>query len=604
MPTQAIAEAPSRRLAPAQTPRASGSKLLTLTLPALATGGLLWMCHFPLAWGWLGWVALVPLLSLVRSTAKARWVYLSAWAGGLAFFVPVLQWMRVADDRMYLTWLGLALCCSLFFTLAFFLIRRLDRATPLSLTLSVPIAWTAVEFLRGNFLGGFPWYFLAHTQHDFTTLIQISDITGAYGVTFLVAAVNGLLFEVLFRFRPLRRLFDPTEFARVGSVLGIVTQAVFVLILLCGALGYGAYRVSEPPGYVALPLVVVQTNVEQGIRNARDSGSDNERTQAVETMGVQHEKLRVLAAQDRPQLIIWPETSHVEEWLELSENFSLHERSVALDRENAKVLQEAKDGGSDVLFGFNALVVVSRDHARRYNSAVLVNKEGRFVDRYDKIHRVPFGEYVPFVDTLPWMKVFSPYGSLDYSVRPGERFTRFPTGDHHFGVVICFEDTDPALARQYAGGDGGPPVDFLVNISNDGWFRGTSEHEEHLAISRFRAVECRRTLVRSVNMGISGVILSNGRVADLHSLRGNEQDGFLWGASWGHTNTVVELPVRSWADHKKVKGVLRGLIAIDHRTSWYARLGDWLPSACWLIVAGGLAMAVARRLLPREVRPQ
>src|SRR5262249_38145061 len=159
---------------------------------------------------------------------------------------------------------------------------------------------------------------------------------------------------------------------------------------------------------------------------------------------------------------------------EISEEFPQERRTYALYQGNKKVLKEAHESGCDVLFGFNALVYEAPDRARRYNSAVLVNKEGRFVDRYDKIHRVPFGEYLPFVDTLPWMKAFSPYGNQDYSIRPGERFTRFPVGDRRFGVVICFEDSDPTLARQYAGGDGEPPVDFLVNISNDGWFKGTS----------------------------------------------------------------------------------------------------------------------------------
>lgn len=350
-------------------------------------------------------------------------------------------------------------------------------------------------------------------------------------------------------------------------------------------------------------LAVVQCNVEQGIRNARESASEDERIKAGETMSAQHEKLRHLAARSQPQLIIWPETSHSQSWCELSEDFSPERRSYALVHANEKVLKEAKESGSDVLFGFNAFVDVTPDWSRRYNSAVLVNKHGQFIDRYDKMHRVPFGEYIPFLDTLPWMKVFSPYGNQDYSIHPGDRYTRFPVGDHSFGVVICFEDSDPTLARQYVGGDGGPPVDFLVNISNDGWFKGSSEHEEHLAISRFRAVECRRSLVRSANMGISAVIDGNGRVRDIASTQGNEKDGYLWLGEHGRENAAQELPVRSWREYKKVKGVLLAEIPIDHRTSWYAQLGDWLPGVCWLIVAAGLAMAVARRVLSREARP-
>src|SRR5260370_39296723 len=103
------------------------------------------------------------------------------------------------------------------------------------------------------------------------------------------------------------------------------------------------------------------------------------------------------------------------------------------------------------------------------------------------------------------MNKLAPY-DFDYSITPGTVQTRFRLGKHHFGVFICYEDTDPYLARQYVRQDGGEPTaDFLVNISNDGWFDGSSEHEQHLAICRFRAVECRRSVARAVNMGISGI---------------------------------------------------------------------------------------------------
>src|SRR5438874_9519726 len=100
-----------------------GSLPFPRLLPALATGGLLWMCYHPLSWGWLGWVALVPLLCLVRSTGRPRNIYLAGWAGGSLFFWPVLQWMRVADYRMYATWAMLAFYCSLYFPAAIWLTR-------------------------------------------------------------------------------------------------------------------------------------------------------------------------------------------------------------------------------------------------------------------------------------------------------------------------------------------------------------------------------------------------------------------------------------------------------------------------------------------------
>src|SRR5262249_17326170 len=150
--------------------------------------------------------------------------------------------------------------------------------------------------------------------------------------------------------------------------------------------------------------------------------------------------------------------------------------------------QRAQRWQRDLLIGINCSVRIGHDKFLRYNSALFTRANGEVAGRYDKIHCVPFGEYVPLKDLLPWMNWLAPY-DFDYSVHAGEKFTRFGHGDYQFGVLICYEDTDPYLARQYVRGDtGGPPANFLLNISNDGWFRGTSEHEEHLAICRFRAI--------------------------------------------------------------------------------------------------------------------
>src|SRR5262249_8352540 len=114
----------------------------------------------------------------------------------------------VADPMMYFAWVALALYCSLFFPVALFLIRRLERGTALPLVITVPLAWTALEFLRAHLITGFAWYFLGHSQHAFLPLIQIADLTGVYGITFLVAAVNAILFELLSARLWFRSLFE------------------------------------------------------------------------------------------------------------------------------------------------------------------------------------------------------------------------------------------------------------------------------------------------------------------------------------------------------------------------------------------------------------
>src|SRR5437870_3042240 len=215
--------------------------------PALATAVVLALCHFtilPITWGGLAWIALVPMLCLVRSEARPRRIYFAAWAGGLAFFGFVLQWMRVADPRMYYTWAMLAVWCSLFVPLGIFLIRRLDRRTSLPLIVTVPVVWTGLEFIRAHLLTGFAWYFLGHTQHNFLPVIQIADIGGAYAVTFVVAAVNALVFELLYSRAGFRRAFVLPEII-ASRRPGLPAQALVILLLLVATLGYGVWRLNQ-----------------------------------------------------------------------------------------------------------------------------------------------------------------------------------------------------------------------------------------------------------------------------------------------------------------------------------------------------------------------
>ena len=239
---------------------------------------------------------------------------------------------------------------------------------------------------------------------------------------------------------------------------------------------------------------------------------------------------------------------------------------------------------TNVLLGINAIVTEADRRRHSYNSAVLIGAQGIAAGRYDKMHLVPFGEYVPFKDRLPWMKAFTPY-DFDYGVESGRQATRFKIPFYRFGVLICFEDTDPDLAREYVRPDK-EVVDFLINTSNDGWWKGTSGHDEHLAISRFRAIETRRAVCRSVNMGISAVIDPNGRVLKPEAVSSGG-DIKIWEIP-RRNGGDNELPISRWSQYKQVAGVLVAVVPLDDRLSLYAQWGDWLPWACWAVVGVGL----------------
>jgi apolipoprotein N-acyltransferase len=566
-------------------------------LPALATAGLLWLSYFPVAWGWLGWIALVPLLCLVRSEARPRRIYFSAWASGLAFFVPALQWMHVADTWMYAAWLALAVYISLYVPTGIWLLRRLDRGTRLPLAVTLPVVWTALEFLRSHLISGFPWYFLAHTQHTFVPLIQVSDLAGAYAVSVLVAAVNGVVFELLYRWPRFRSWFALPAVVSEGRLRKLALSAAVIFLMFGAYLGYGYWRLSQAEFTPGPRIALVQANIRQGVRNEVATETDGK---AKKFITASFHTLCAQAAnqQPRPDLIIWPETSYPGNWWDVAANVPFEklplEFRADLHRRQAEIRNTGARYGSPILVGVESFVWFRGElHRRKYNSALLIQPDRTVAGRYDKIHRVPFGEFVPFREELPWMNTFNAYG-YDFSIHAGEALLRLPLGKYRFGVLICYEDTDPTLAREYVQEtEDGPPVDFLVNISNDGWFDGTSEHDEHLAICRFRAIEARRPVVRSVNMGISAIIDGNGRVLRPVTAAASDEDIPLWEIE--DSCGGPELPIAEWHRYKKVQGVLNGVIPLDQRNSLYALLGDWLPWTCWLLVAAGLVWGRFRR---------
>lgn len=580
--------------------------------PAVLSGVLLWMCYFPLALGWLSWVALVPFLTLTRAQARPRRIYWSAYLAGLVFFVPVLQWMRVADTRMYATWAMLATYCAVYFPVALWMIRWLDRRTPLPLCLNVPLVWVALEWVRSFALTGFAWYYLGHAQHRFASLIQVSDLGGAYAVSFLVAAVNGWLVDLAFRLPALRDRFVWTEKAaahvsevRTGAGLGrLWAQGTLVATLLVAAILYGAWRLDQRDFMPGPRLALLQGNLDQRIRNL--ASMEKPGRSVVDRIYEHYAMLCYLAAGQgvQPDLVVWPETSYPASLYPISPNLPIEKvpqewikdaqvREEWLREYFTRVLPPAEH-----LIGLNVHYLDDAGKPLRYSSALQVKRGGKIAERFDKMHRVPFGEFVPLRDWLPFMNYLAPYES-DYSISPGLHFTRFPLADLHYGCLICYEDTDPFLARRYlTEGADGKPVDFLVNQSNDGWFDGSSEHDEHLVISRFRAIECRRSLVRSVNMGISAVIDGNGRVLRPQlvpqpppeakfSKEFREELSRLkvWEVPTGLHGPVEELPPTGYGDFKKQAGVLLAQVPLDQRMSLYTRWGDWLPIGCWGLFA-------------------
>ena len=458
--------------------------------------------------------ALVPLIILAVRAESKRLLWLTYAAGVLWWFVMTL-WLSPVTR---LGQIGLAFYMGLY-PLAFLIgLRLVHRRVGPPLVLSVPILWVSLEYIRGLLMTGFPWFMLGHSQPTF--MIQIADLIGAYGVSFLVAMSNGLVTDLLTQ--PLVRFTPGTNRRRRGVPVALSLPLYLAAMSL--TVGYGVVRLGHTDTELAnaptLAVAVVQTNVPQSNKDQGTLEQDAERFARMVNFTRQ-------AAAAGAKLVVWPETMIPR---------AINDESVAvfarvehdLGRYRRETTALAADLSIHLVAGAHAMTdwqtepstgyLIARD---RYNSAYLIEPDGSLAERYDKVHRVPFGEYMPFVETLPFLRSallkLTPY-DYDYSLRPGDSFTILtiaPDGEDRgwrLAAPICFEDVISHVPRRMMWDGNTKRADLLVNLSNDGWFAGTAEGPQHEQIARFRCVENRVAMARAVNTGVSSFIDSAGRI--------------------------------------------------------------------------------------------
>jgi apolipoprotein N-acyltransferase len=489
----------------------------------LITGLLLYLAEPPLGIFPLAFVALIPLLHAARRASSYRRAALGGLLSGVAFFVPGLFWLTSVT---YIGWVALALYCAVYVAI----FAALARVTPNVLALSA--GWTLLEFIRGVIaFTGFPWLLLSHSQYAFTVFTQILDVIGSYALSGVIAAINILLWQGLSAKRP-RDL-------RIAAaiVLGICI--------------YGYIRIHTIPLERAQRVGMVQASIPQEMKEAL-------REDTYDPVGGLSKYLTTTVTLPRDpdiDLLVWPETVVLSPYT-LNVEPTILAESLADD---ARFAQDSLAGFAQLhdayfLVGSTSFLPASYGYVsdpqiavripkgnwrRQYNSAYLLDTTGRYVDRYDKVHLVPFGEYIPLRNIFPFLAEFVPF---DASLSAGERQTIFPmTADNQelkFGVLICYEDTDAELARRLRRNG----ADFLVNISNDAWF-GLSELDQHFVTARFRAVENRAGVVRSGNNGISGLIDPLGRA---EILLDKNQIGAASGDLWVTDSRTLYTQLGDW----------------------------------------------------------
>ncbi len=397
----------------------------------------------------------------------------------------------------------------------------------LPLLLAAPMIWVGGEFLRAYILGGFPWYYLAHSQFRRLYLIQVADVTGSLGLSFLIAAFNALVVDLLSL--PLLRVTKRgTRLARRQHI-----RLCVVTILLGSTFCYGAFRVSHATFRDGPKLALLQSNIPQ----KEKALGDRAKILTYFTGLVE----RAIAHDETPDLIVWPETAFPLDFIANDSNvdhvtFERQVRSLPGEISVQAWVEKKKQIESKLHLWVDTIKVPmlvgttfydhQPDSLEKFNSAILVSPALSTIHYYHKMHLVPIGEYIPLVDRMPWLSNLIPYpGGRVPNLSVGRQPLKIPLKDYVLAVTICFEDTIPqVIARFFREAAADRQPDVLIILTNDGWFHDSPELDMHLAIGVFRAVEHRVPLARAVNTGLSALVDGNG---EIRSFLPKETEGVL-----------------------------------------------------------------------------
>ncbi|UCD29352.1 MAG: apolipoprotein N-acyltransferase [Planctomycetota bacterium] len=520
----------------------------------------------PLSFWPVGYIVFAPWLVAVCISRYSVRTYFISFLLGFAFFLTHLRWMYVTTPEGYVAG---SFYLAVGFLLAAWLIRHLYCERDLSVAVTFPVIWTAIELLRSYGPLAFPWFLLGHSQIRLLTMIQIADLTGVFGVTFMLAVVNGWLVDLMLR--PIliwsgTKATSPRHFP-VGTVLMIMVLGATVIY---GRSRLGVYKPDEGPRIAVLQGdFVLKTSYDPQV----PTDEDKQQT---------YLDLFDKALVGSPDMIVLPETP----WTQMSLNREIREVNPRWGIWHHRFVELSAEHKSYIVVGSLSEVPQPEGHypeLHRYNSAFVYTPNFKEPDRYDKIHLVLFGEYVPFRYSIHWLYRFlndgpwNPWGrnGYEYSLTAGQDFKVFPMQArsqdgqaYNFAITICYEDVIPQIFRKFiVDTDRAKRVDFMLNISNDGWFGRGVQQPQHLVSCAFRAIENRVGIARAVNTGVSGFIDSDGSWHDL----------------------VVE-PGRG--PHAGGTGYRIARVDIDREVTFYSVYGDLFAQVCGILAFVALIDAV------------
>ena len=487
---------------------------------AAASGALLSLSLPPASLWPLVFVAPAPFLWLVRGSRPGR-AALCGLVFGFVYFGALLYWIALFGELAWFSLVAMSACyMALFGALAPALWRP---EHPIAGTLGLAALWTVIEWVRGAFpIGGFGWGQLGSTQVDAPAL-PLASITGVWGLSFLALLTSGVLLLAVERWGSGGR----------GRALGLVVAAIALTLLPA------AVPLPEPDG-ASVDVASIQVDVG----SVQDLVGTEEDVAVARLNAERHLAL----ADDPPQLAVWGEG--------------------ALDpgvTGDPALMAEVSDVIGRVGVPTIAGAVVDDPDGRQYTSTLAFDETGAIVDRYDKVKLVPFGEYVPFRDLLGWISATE---QVEVDRTPGSEVSLISLpGLPPIGTPICYENSFPAIDREMVRQGAG----FLVLTINNASYDRTAASEQHLLMSRLRAVENGRWVVHAAVSGISAFVDPEGRVV--------EEAGLFEPATLRHT------------------------VVSSSRTTPYTRFGDWVPLGSIVLALGVFAIPRGRRRPSRTPEP-
>ena len=528
-----------------------------------AATGLVWAAAFP-KMGVAGLAWLAPGLILATTLGLDRGaIFRTAYVAGLAHFLaslywlllmpvtfaPILAWLALAAYLAFYPALWASVCCRLFPAPSVgepgSLLSSLSRLTSsrwrerLSWALFCAALWVTAEMIQARLVSGFPWNMLGVSQYRMLPLIQISSITGVYGVSFLMVWFSVALLcagAMLPRSLAARRLWTAELIAPLLALAAVVT------------FGLRPFATATPAA-AKLKLALIQPSIPQ--RMIWDPAEAHRRFQQIV-------QLSEKALQLGPDVLVWPEAA-VPNVLRFDPTNLAAVTNLVRPHKVWLIL-----GADDVRWRPEAARETDYDY---YNSSFLVSPEGQLAAHYQKRKLVIFGEYVPFHRWLPFLGKLTGLGSF----APGRQPVTFemPNLQVKTSVLICFEDAFPHLAREHAAEE----IAFLLNLTNNGWFGESAAQWQHAANAVFRAVENGLPLVRCTNNGLTCWIDAQGGMHDVY-FPGTKD---IYGVGF----KLVEVPLRH---------------AEKTSFTFYRQHGDWFG---WSCVGFSVCRLGTRRFLKR-----